>query len=594
MPGTTTDLQLPVPHGTPDRNGPHTPGPDPQPPTPADIAATFPSQSSSLSSSFPSSLRPFVPTSLSLHSIPPNDPAVYDAICAADTIGVFQIESRAQMSMLPRLKPRCFYDLVIEVAIVRPGPIQGGMIHPYLRRRNGQEQVTYPDERIRDVLAKTLGVPLFQEQVMRLAVVAAGFTPGEADQLRRAMAAWKRSGDLNPFQMRLMKGMLDNGYSREFAEVVFKQISGFAEYGFPESHAASFALLVYASAWIKLYHPAAFLAALINAQPLGFYTPAQLVADAIRHGVEVRPIDINASPYDCQLERRDVGTKGRRDEAKNEERRPVPPSERERKPGAMPKRSAGMPPSPPPDPFTRYGRAGPAVRLGMRVVRGISKAKVRGIEAAQREGPITSIRQLARRPDVSRQALVRLAAADAFRSLGLDRRQALWQILALDHVQQGSLFADLEPAEPEANLPPMSLHEQVVHDYDAIGLSLNAHPIGLLRDELNRLRVSHNEALRHSRPGQRISVAGLVTVRQRPMTAKGMVFMTLEDETGLANLILRPQVWDREGRKTRHKVAVIADGIIERQGDVIHVQVQHLHDLSARLVRLRNVSRNFR
>ena len=491
------------------------------------------------------------------------------------------------MSMLPRLKPRCFYDLVIEVAIVRPGPIQGGMIHPYLRRRSGQEQVTYPDERIRDVLAKTLGVPLFQEQVMRLAVVAAGFTPGEADQLRRAMAAWKRSGDLSPFQMRLMKGMLANGYSREFAEVVFKQISGFAEYGFPESHAASFALLVYASAWIKLYHPAAFLAALINAQPLGFYTPAQLVADAIRHGVEVRAVDVNESTYDCRLEganrarsgseghigesdeatkrrsdegkdeerdegkdeescsepqsepeaeargilNRDGGTEGRRDEGNNKDRRSGTP-------GAMPKRSAGMPQ---PADITRYGRAGPAVRLGMRVVRGISAEKVRGIEAARREGPITSIGQLARRPDVSRQTLVRLAAADAFRSLGLDRREALWRISGAR-----SRPARLTVRRPGVRRAPAASADDVAARNRRAGLRRHRlvaqrppdRPAARRADPPAR-QPQRNPCVTHA-PGQRISVAGLVTVRQRPMTAKGMVFMTLEDENRPRQLDIAP------------------------------------------------------
>ena len=488
-------------------------------------------------------LDPSIPSTVptALTAIPPEDPAVYDDICNADTIGVFQIESRAQMSMLPRLKPRCFYDLVIEVAIVRPGPIQGGMVHPFLRRRDGQEPVTYPDERIKDVLHKTLGVPLFQEQVMRIAVVAANFTPGEADQLRRAMAAWKRGGDLTPFQTRLMKGMLDNGYKPEFAEVVFKQISGFAEYGFPESHAASFALLVYASAWMKHYHPAVFLAAMINAQPLGFYTVGQLARDAIGHGVRVLPIDVNRSQYACGIE--------------------------------------GTP---------------PAVRLGLRVIRGISAEKVAGIAAAQQEGPIMSIRPLAQRGDVSREALLRLAAADAFRSLGLDRRQALWQILALDHEQQHGLFEVLEPDEPAVSLPKMTLEETVEQDYDALGFSLNAHPIGLVRPELTRQRVMPNAKLRTAAHGRGVRVAGLVTVRQRPMTAKGMVFMTLEDETGMANLIVRPPVWDREGRKTRHKVAVVAEGVVERQGKIVHVQVGRLHDLSQFVVDLPHRSRDFR
>jgi error-prone DNA polymerase len=501
-----------------------------------------------------------------LTDIPPEDPAVYDMLSAADTVGVFQVESRAQMSMLPRLRPRNFYDLVIEVAIVRPGPIQGGMIHPFLRRRNGQEPITFPDERIRDVLAKTLGVPLFQEQVMRLAMVAAGFSPGEADQLRRAMAAWKRYGDLTPFQTRLLRGMLANGYSREFAEVVFKQISGFAEYGFPESHAASFALLVYVSAWLKRYHPAAFCAALLNAQPLGFYSPAQLVADARRHGVRVLPVDVCHSDYESRLE--DVPRRGR-------------------------STATAKPPGASADPAT-WGHGGPALRLGMRLVRGLSREKVAGVVAAQQDGDLRSLRALAARPDVSRETLVRLAAADAFRSLGLSRRAALWEILALDRVRQGTLFDELVADETPVVLPEMDIDETVVHDYDAVGLSLNAHPIELVRTELDAARVLPNGRLAQARQRQRVRVAGLVTVRQRPVTAKGMVFMTLEDETGMANLILRPPVWEREGRPVRHKVALVAEGVVERQEQVVHVQVSRLHDLSDVVGELRHSSRDFR
>ena len=610
----------------------------------------------------PRSLDPLIPRSLT--DLPPEDPAVYDMICAADTVGVFQIESRAQMSMLPRLKPRCFYDLVVEVAIVRPGPIQGGMIHPYLRRRNGLEPVIYPSEEVRKVLEKTLGVPLFQEQVMRLAVVAAGFTPGEADQLRRAMAAWRRSGQIEKFQLKLIKGMLARGYSKAFAEQIYKQIRGFGEYGFPESHAASFALLVYASAWLKRYHPAAFCAALLNSQPLGFYTPGQLIRDAIAHGVPMRPVDVNCSDYDCTLE----GSAG------------VPPASHEgtgaRRYGGVV--AAGLCPgrrvrcadrTNRNDAPSTWGIHGPALRLGMRLVRGLSKGKVRGIIAARREAqqsarapalipqslnpsiPIRSIRQLARRGDVSHETLVRLAAADAFRSLGLNRRQALWHILALDDAEP-PLFAELEPDEPAVELPAMSLDETVVQDYDALGFSLNAHPLGLVRRELNTidlkesdgggaqssalrrhrgtlrqdsgqaprrsdegdvaaralarrkanvaaralarpLRISRAEQLKHLRNGQPVAVAGLVTVRQRPGTAKGMVFMTLDDETGMANLVIRPNIWERERRVARNKIALIAEGHVERQGEVIHVMVRRLHDLSARLAKLTHSSRDF-
>jgi len=567
----------------------------------------------------PQSLNPLIPQSLP--DLPPEDPAVYDMICAADTVGVFQIESRAQMSMLPRLKPRCFYDLVVEVAIVRPGPIQGGMIHPYLRRRNGLEPVIYPSEEVKKVLEKTLGVPLFQEQVMRLAVVAAGFTPGEADQLRRAMAAWRRSGQIEKFQLKLMKGMLANGLSRQFAEQIYKQIRGFGEYGFPESHAASFALLVYASAWLKRYHPAAFCAALLNSQPLGFYTPGQLIRDAIAHGVPVLPVDVNCSGYDCTLEGdRDLGIKGLRDSGDDQGHRTTATRLGD---------SSLIPQSLNPSiPAAQWGRASPCVRLGMRLVRGLSEEKVRGIIAARREAgqsagvpfsipqslnpsiplPITSIRQLARRGDVSRETLVRLAAADAFRSLGLNRRQALWHILALDDAEP-PLFAELEPDEPAVELPAMSLDETVVQDYDALGFSLNAHPLGLVRQELDVLELRHEgrsvrradrlvsvvpaERLRHMRNGAPVAVAGLVTVRQRPGTAKGMVFMTLEDETGMANLVIRPNVWERERRVARKKIALIAEGHVERQGEVIHVMVRRLHDLSARLANLTHRSRDF-
>ncbi len=525
------------------------------------------------SPSIPRSLNPLIPVRLT--DIPPEDPAVYDLICAADTVGVFQIESRAQMSMLPRLKPRRFYDLVIEVAIVRPGPIQGGMIHPYLRRRDGLEPVSYPSAAVRGVLEKTLGVPLFQEQVMRLAVVAAGFTPGEADQLRRSMAAWGRGGQMEQFQMRLMKGMLANGYPPGFAEQIFKQIRGFAEYGFPESHAASFALLVYVSAWLKRYHPAAFIGAVLNSQPMGFYAPAQLVRDALRHGVHVLPVDVNHSGYDCALERDEGECSGRPSAAADR------PGEAEN-PAALDGRYRARP----------LHFQTPALRLGMRLVRGLSLEQVRGIEAAQREGPITSLHALARRADVSRPTLLRLAAADAFRSLGLGRREALWQILALDD-RPAPLFAGLEPVEPLAALPPLPLDEAVVQDYDALGLSLNAHPIGLVREALRALRVSPNDQLKTTRQGQRIAVAGLVTHRQRPGTAKGIVFMTLEDESGTANLIIRPEVWERYRAVGRSKIALIADGVVERQGDVIHVQVGRLHDLSARIAPVRTKSRDF-
>ncbi len=555
-------------------NRPSASGPDPQPGTKTEIdsSPSRPSPSPSLPSSLPSapsSLCPLVPQSLppsppsSLHTIPPEDPLVYDMICRADTVGVFQIESRAQMSMLPRLKPRSFYDLVIEVAIVRPGPIQGGMVHPYLRRRSGEEQVTYPSPAIREVLKRTLGVPLFQEQAMRLAVVAAGFTPGEADQLRRAMGAWRRNGDITRFRTKLIDGMKTNGLSEEFAERCFKQICGFGEYGFPESHAASFALLVYVSCWLKRYHPAAFCAALINAQPMGFYQPAQLVRDAREHGVEVLPVDVNYSGYDCRMEEekgwRDVGTEGARS------RRPE-----------------------------HWGAGGPAVRLGMRLIKGLSRTYVDSIEIAQRDRPFTSVADLARRSGATPATLARLAAADAMRSLGLGRRRALWQVLALGRGQDPPLLADCEPDEPEPNLPDPSLAEVVLADYQNLGLSLNAHPLALVRKDLKRMRVAQARTLKHARQGQWLKVAGLVLVRQRPSTAMGIVFCTLEDESGVANLVIRPKVYDRYRAAARAAVALIAEGRIERTNDVVHLQVATLTDMSRALASLSNVSRDFR
>ncbi|MCH7995306.1 MAG: error-prone DNA polymerase, partial [Planctomycetes bacterium] len=418
----------------------------------------------------------FAIPSLALHTIPEGDTAVYDMICRADTVGVFQIESRAQMSMLPRLKPRSFYDLVIEVAIVRPGPIQGGMVHPYLRRRAGEESITYPSEAIKEVLERTLGVPLFQEQAMRLAIVAAGFTPGEADQLRRAMGAWRKSGDITRFRTKLVSGMKANGLSEEFAERCFQQICGFGEYGFPESHAASFALLVYVSAWLKRYYPAAFCAAILNSQPMGFYRPAQLVRDAREHGVKVLGIDVNVSGYDCRLEgsyqpsafSHQLSAIGNRQSSILNRKSSI--SNRQS--------STGNP--------AHWGVGGPAVRLGMRLIKGVSRAAVEGIEREQRRKTFTSVAELARRSGVSSATLARLAAADAMQSLGLNRREAVWKVLALD--DDRSMFEGSEPVEPPAKLPEMILDEVVYADYETMGLSLNAHPISLVRKELKGRR----------------------------------------------------------------------------------------------------------
>jgi len=499
-----------------------------------------------------------------LHTIPSEDPVVYDMICRADTVGVFQIESRAQMSMLPRLKPRCYYDLVIEVAIVRPGPIQGGMVHPYLRRRSGEEAITYPSETIQKVLERTLGVPLFQEQAMRLAIVAAGFTPGEADRLRRAMGAWRHNGDITNFRTKLIEGMTGNRLSREFAERCFEQICGFGEYGFPESHAASFALLVYVSAWLKRYHPAAFCAALLNSQPMGFYQPAQLVRDAIQHGVPVYPVDVNYSGYDCQLSI--ANCQMEREELVGNRQSQIENS-------------------------SHWGVGGPAVRLGMRLVKGVSRAQVEGIGSAQRDGFFRSATDLARRSGASRATLARLAAADALRSLGLNRREAVWQVLALS--DEPPLLHGLEPTGPAPNLPELSMRDVVLADYDTIGLSLNAHPMSLIREDLNRVGVQPNRVLQCCPKGRRLKVSGIVLVRQRPSTANGIVFCTLEDETGNANLIIRPTVYEKYRCVARGAAALIAEGRVERQGDVVHLQVECLLDASEGLAELQGRSRDF-
>ena len=488
---------------------------------------------------------------LQFHTIPAEDPAVYDMLCKADSIGVFQVESRAQMTMLPRLQPRCYYDLVIEVAIVRPGPIQGGMVHPYLRRRNHEEAVSYPNEQIREVLGRTLGVPLFQEQAMRLVMVAAGFTAGEADQLRRAMAAWKRKGDLiYRFGQKIISGMRANGYSMEFAQRCFEQIKGFSEYGFPESHAASFALLVYVSAWLKKYHPAAFAAALINSQPMGFYQPAQLVRDAQDHGVEVRPIDVHCSGWDCTLENA---------------------------PQVM-----------------------PALRLGMRLTRGLRQNTASAIAASVcSHGPYASIHQLWRRSGVRVAELRKLAEADAFNSMGMNRQAALW---ALSKLRDNCLpmFDAYETQDSAEGLPPIPPDRVVVYDYASVGLSLKAHPVSFLRARLDRLQVVTAGNLRDEKvflTGKQIRVAGLILVRQRPATASGVLFITLEDETGSANLIVRPQVYEEFKPILRRSIGIMAQGKVERQGQVVHVLVTgayDLRDLTSSAALVATSSRDFR
>ncbi|MEM9799043.1 MAG: error-prone DNA polymerase [Planctomycetota bacterium] len=483
-----------------------------------------------------------------MHTIPPEDPAVYEMISAADTMGVFQIESRAQMSMLPRLRPQEYYDLVIEVAIVRPGPIQGDMVHPYLRRRDGTEEVTYPSADVRRVLEKTLGVPLFQEQAMALAVVAAGFTPGEADKLRRAMAAWKRKGDLmKRYGEQLVEGMVENGYDEEFAQRIFRQLEGFSEYGFPESHAASFALLVYVSSWLKLYHPGAFCGALINAQPMGFYAPAQLVKDAERHGVEVRPIDVNHSRWDCSME-------------------------------------------------------GAALRLGMRLVKGLRRETADAIaEARERiDRPFHSVDDLQHASRVRASRLRPLASADAFGTLDLDRRAALWAVRALrdEDVEAPSLFSalDTDGAGGADALPKSDALSEVVRDYASHGMSLKAHPVSFLRPLLDERGARTAVALQDesvSPQGEIVSVAGMALVRQRPATANGIIFITIEDETGVANLVVHPKTFERHRAVARHGVLLLVRGKVDRAGEVVHVIVNRFESLDEAAAGLRRGSRDF-
>jgi error-prone DNA polymerase len=511
---------------------------------------------------------------LTLATIPAGDSDVYDMICRADTIGVFQIESRAQMSMLPRLKPRKFYDLVIEVAIVRPGPIQGGMVHPYLRRRTDEEPVTYPNEEIKKVLEKTLGIPIFQEQAMQLAVVAAGFTPGEADQLRRAMAAWRRRGLIDQFRRKLKDGMATKGLPKEFAERVYKQIQGFGSYGFPESHAASFALLVYASAWLKHHYPAAFAAAIINSQPMGFYAPAQLVRDARDHGVQVRPIDVNHSCWDCTLEKAEDGGGSKEEET----------------------------------------RAGPALvlRLGFRMVSGVAESVAKIIEQVREGGPFLSIDDFAHRTGCGQAVIKRLAETDAFGSVDTNRRQALWQSLAQEKKSRPlPLFTGCdEPESLPAALPAMMLNEEVIADYRSAGLSLRAHPISFYREQLERMNITPAKKLAELADGVSVCVAGLVILRQRPGTAKGITFVTLEDETGTINLVVHQRTWDRYHRIARRAPAWLAHGHLQavrykpecppdfassEEGiPVIHVIVRRLEALAEQLGALEIKSRDFR
>lgn len=481
---------------------------------------------------------------LSLANIPQSDAAVYEMICQADTIGVFQIESRAQMSMLPRLKPRKFYDLVIEVAIVRPGPIQGDMVHPYLRRRAGDEPVTFPSQEVESVLSRTLGVPIFQEQAMKLVIVAGGFSAGEADLFRRAMGAWRKTGEIDKFYSKLTQGMRQKGYTAEFAEQLFNQIRGFGEYGFPESHAASFALLVYVSAWLKHYYPAAFTASLINSQPMGFYAPSQLISDARRHGVEVYPIDVNASDWDCTLE-----------------------------------------------PTGQRGKLAWAIRLGWRMLKGFSSATAATIIRCRRASRFTSYDDFTLRTQLSPAILALLSDADAFRSLSESRRTAFWKSLPAQAPTE--LYDDHNNPEPVAPLPVMTSLQQVNADYRTISLSLRQHPLSFIRGELTRLRVIRSDELLAVEADRRYRVAGLVLLRQRPSTAKGITFMTIEDEGGTANLIVRVDVWERFHQIARNATALIVTGMLQRKHGIAHLLVDQMEDLSPLLAELGNKSRDF-
>jgi len=535
-----------------------------------------------------------VPDTLTLANIPEGDEGVYEMIRRADTMGVFQIESRAQMSMLPRLKPRCFYDLVIEVAIVRPGPIQGNMVHPYLRRRNGEEPIEYPNEAVRCVLEKTLGVPLFQEQAMRLAVEAAGFTPGEADQLRRAMGAWRRPGVIGQFHRKLTEGMLARGFTPQWAEAVFHQIRGFGEYGFPESHAASFALLVYVSCWLKHHYPAAFTAALLNSQPLGFYAPAQLVRNAREHGVEVRPADVNASEWDCTLEESGEWGVGSGEWKVGSTESSVLSAEH-----YAPSASHF------PLPTSHFPLS---LRLGFRMLRGLPRAYGEQIVGCRGERPYRSIDDFTRRTRFGRAVIMRLARAGVFGSLESDRRHSLWDALrqdptplplfdAAEDEQTPSVDISLSTSHPPLPtsdfLPAMTPAEEVLADYRTTGLSLLAHPLQFLRSELEKLHVIPAAGLRTWPDGKWVRVAGLVLVRQRPSTAKGITFVTLEDETATANLIIRPEVWKRFRAAALGATVLIASGPLQRQGENIHVLVAKLEDFSVHLDGMTSQSRDF-
>ncbi|WP_415755588.1 error-prone DNA polymerase [Pseudomonas leptonychotis] len=485
-------------------------------------------------------LRRYERRDLTLATIPAEDAETYAMISRADTIGVFQIESRAQMSMLPRLKPKTFYDLVIEVAIVRPGPIVGNMVHPYLRRRNGEEDVTYPSEELREVFERTLGVPLFQEQVMRLAIVAAGYSPGEADQLRRSMAAWKRHGGLEPHQVRLREGMLERGYTEEFAARIFEQIKGFGSYGFPESHAASFALLTYASCWLKCHEPSAYACSLINSWPMGFYSPDQVLQDARRHGIEIRAVDVTVSDWDCTLEALD--------------------------------------------------RTLPAIRLGLRMIKGLSEEVGRRIEVVRETKPFRDISDLCLRACLDQKARALLADADALRGLAGNRHSARWEIAAVQ--QPLPLFAD-NVAEELVVISEPTVVENMHADYARTGTTLGPHPMSLLRETLRSMRAKSSRDLREIGDCNHVTVFGIVTGRQRPSTASGVTFVTLEDEFGMINVIVWRDLAEQYRLALLHSKLLQVKGKLEDESGVMHLIAGHLKDRSDLLEGLDVRSRNF-
>ncbi len=518
---------------------------------------------------------------LSLASIPDDEPRVYDMLCRSDSLGVFQVESRAQMSMLPRLKPRTYYDLVVEISLVRPGPIQGGMVHPYLKRRSGEEAIVYPHPKLKPILERTLGIPIFQEQVMAMAVAVGGFSPGQADELRRAMGAFRKRGKLAEHTERLKTTMLQNGITSEYADQICQQIQGFGEYGFPESHAASFARLVWVSSWLRAFHPAAFAGALINAQPMGFYSPRSIIADAQRHGVEVTAVDVNYSNWDCTLE-------------------PGPPS--------------ALPSGPLPD-----GRGGPALRLGLRLVAGLGEKAGKAVEIARRRGgKFKDVVDLQRRTELPRDVLARLARADALRELGplpdeapdeptparaawpastsgeaaqWDRRQAWWAVAGL---YDTPLFRGLKRDEGQAALPRPTEVEELEADYQSVGLSVSRHPIGLLRTRLNKRGVRPALGLPGLNDGDMVRVAGVVTHRQRPGTANGMVFMTLEDETGMINLVVRPDTFERQRTLILTENLLMVRGKLQRKGDALSLLARQFFPLKLSGAKIQTSSRDFR